>query len=162
MAPARTPASAHTPTRARTRGEDRFAAVVAERARLGAWSATDDEIEAFLVELLAEGGPPTLSEMAAWSDWLARPGCTVRNWRRDFVRSRRFAQGQRPDDDAPSGEHPPMTASAARGLYKGQGENPNAVRSIRKGDVPRDPDEPPLRGARSAQTPNAKTPGGSL
>lgn len=162
MAPARTHTSAPAPTRARTRGEDRFAAVVAERARLGAWVATAEEIEEFLVSLIDDGGPPTLSEMAAWSDWLARPGCTVRNWRRDFVRSRRFAQGQRPDDDAPSGEHPPMTASAARGLYRGQGESPSAVRSIRQGDVPRDPDEPPLRGARPAQTTNPKTPGGDL
>lgn len=134
---------------------------MAERAKLKAWSATPEEIEAFLVELLDGEGPPTLAEMAKWSDWLGRPGCFVKNWRLNFLDCRRRLSARRADDDAPSGEHPPQPPSAARGLYKGMGENPNAVRSIRQGDVPRDPDEPPLRGARPGQNPNTKTPGGA-
>lgn len=109
------------------------------------------------MELADAGGPPTLDEMAAWSDWLGRPGCFVKNWRLNFLDCRRKRAARRSDDDAPSGEYPPMTDAAARGAYKGMGENPNAVRVIRQGDVPRDPDEPPLRGS----NPNAKTPGGA-
>jgi hypothetical protein len=95
--------------------------------------------------------------MESWAKWLSQPECRVKNWRKDFIRVRDYGQGNRRDPDAPSGEHPSMTASAARGAYKGLGENPGSVRVIRQGDVPRDPDEPPLRGS----NPNAKTPGGA-
>ncbi len=146
-APTHTHASA--PTRARTRGEDRFVLVVSQR-----WSATSAEIDAYLLELRdSDGGPPTDEEMARWEAWLGKPGCFVRNWRKDFLRTRGAVTAHA---DAPSGEHPPITEAAARGVWRGFAESQNGLRSIRAGDVPPADDEPPSRRARAQR----QTPGG--